>query len=76
MALADVDGCFMHSHVLGVRICETIIYFLSIRIPIYFFIHFLDVNLIHIFHFFTAKYTTHTMYHNTIAGSFLNNNRS
>ena len=51
----------MHSHVLGVRICETIKYFLSIRIPIYFFIHFLDVNLIHIFHFFTAKYTTHTM---------------
>jgi hypothetical protein len=36
MALADVDGCFMHSHVLGVHICISIIYFPSIRVPIHF----------------------------------------
>lgn len=59
MALADVDECFMHSHVLGVHICNFIIYFPSICIPIKFLTNFQDVYLNHVFHFFNVKYTTH-----------------
>lgn len=40
MALADVDGCFMHSHVLGVHMYISKIQFPSIRIPIHFFADF------------------------------------
>ena len=59
MALADVDECFMHSHVLGVHICNFIIYFLSICIPNKFLTNFQDVYPNHVFHFLNVKYTTH-----------------
>ena len=40
ITLADVDGCFMYSHVLDVHKCISRIYFLSIRVLIHFFTNF------------------------------------